>query len=67
MRLVRGTTEQGRSIQYGNGYLAKGRRHGLTCSVWFEHAQQPINSQTMLQYTNNYDATDIQCTAPSKM
>ena len=47
-------TEQDRIIQHGNGYLAGGIF--LTCSVQFEHAQQPLismhwaSTQALIRY-----------------
>ena len=60
-------SEQNRSIQHGNGYLAEGMV--LTCSA---HAQQAHRTYALSKHSgnntfNNYDIMDISCIAPSKM
>ena len=64
-------TEQDRSIRRGNVYFVESVV--LTCGALFEHVQQPHHSNVLSKLSgnntllNNYDVTEIHCTAPSKM
>ena len=58
------------SIQYGNSYLAEGVV--LLCGMHFEHMQERHYTHVLSKYSgnnkvNNYDVTDVHCTAPSKI